>query len=272
MRHWMPKLVYGLNQPPQSELISKFGGLPWGLPVELWPNCKECGRPMHFLAQLTHQPPMLDIGEDQVLHAFICNFDSICSFWDADAGANAVTLLARNRLGTGLTPYPADRVPAEETDSQPTMFLDLHLQDWEAFDDHLTDDQLPLFYDPEAFWDLPDDVAHPHDFDLVMSNKAGPIPYWTGNGPSPRLANTEIILQVTGDNMPVFDTPPDRESIVASYGNTPVDNVQILEPMFGQIDGGHSYVNWANFCSDGTGFIFREQTPNGLRYGLEILR
>lgn len=273
MRHWFPKLVYGLNQKPQTDLLTKFGGLPWGLPTELWPICAECGRPMHFLAQLQHSAPMLDLGEGKVLHAFMCNFDSICSAWDTDSGANAVFLLERSDLGSSLTPYPAHLVDPKKIEGQFTVFLDLQLIGWDAFEDKLTNDQKPLFYDYDEFWKLDDEIAHPGNFDLMKDNKAGPIPYWTGNGPSERLRKANIFLQITGDMMPVQDTPPSRTAMQSAPGTSWVWEGKTMTPAFGQTDGdGTSVAYWANFCSDGTGFFFHEETPDGRRYGLEILR
>lgn len=273
MRHWSLRLAYGLNQKEQTTLIDKFGGLPWGLPTELWPICAECGRPMQFLAQLQHSPPMLDFGEGQVLHAFLCNFNSICAAYDTDSGANAVFLLDGSQLGAGLTDYPAHLVDAEQIHGQYTAFLEMRLTGWQPFDDALTEDQIPLFYDYSSFWAMDDEAAFPGDFDLLQANKAGPFPYWTGNGPSPRLAKTRIFLQITGDMMPVDDIPPAEEAIRAAPGVSWLWEGRVMVPGFGQsFECEESLCNWANFCSDGTGFFFRENTPAGTRYGLEILR
>lgn len=230
---------------------------------------------MHFLAQLEHSVPMLDLGEGQVLHAFMCNFDSICSAWDADSGANSVFLLDKFDLGTGLTPYPAQLVKLEEIDGQFTAFLELHLIGWDVFEDQLTNAQKTIFYDYDEFWKLEYETACPGDFDKNKHNKAGPIPYWTGNGPSQRLKHTNIFLQITGDAMPVKDTPPSIESMRAAPGTSWTWEGKTMTPLFHEDedeDGDTSVAYWANFCSDGTGFFFHEETPDGRRYGLEILR
>lgn len=227
---------------------------------------------MHFLAQLEHSAPMLTLGEGQVLHAFICNFDSICSAWDADSGANGVFLLEKLSLGTGLTSYPTHVVEPKDIEGQSTAFLELRLHGWEPFEDQLTSDQKPLFYDYEAFWKLDDETASPGNYDILKDNKAGPIPYWTGNGPSNRLSKTEIFLQITGDAMPVLDTPPEIAAMEAAPGTSWVWEGKTMTPMFSEEIDDLSIVYWANFCSDGTGFFFTEETSNGRRYGLEILR
>lgn len=273
MRHWFPKLTYGVNQEPQTELIDKFGGLPWGFPTKLWPNCAECGRPMHFLAQLQDAAPMLEFGKNNVLHAFKCNFNSICSAWSTDSGANAVFVLDKSKLGSGMTHYPAHLCDPKSIEGQSTTFLELRLDGWKAFDDRLMEDQRPVFFDYDSFWALDDETAHPGNFEICKDNKAGPIPYWTGNGPSGRLSKTTIFLQITGDMMPVRDTPPEPKAVLAAPGTSWVWQGETMIPSFSQDENdGTSVVYWANFCSDGTGFFFYEETPEGRRYGLEILR
>tara|TARA_R110000751_G_scaffold292626_1_gene399976 strand:- start:20883 stop:21569 length:687 start_codon:yes stop_codon:yes gene_type:complete len=228
---------------------------------------------MHFLAQIEHSAPMLDLGEGKVLHAFKCNFDSVCSFWDTDSGANAVFLLDKSELGSGLTPYPAHRVEPAKIYGQSTAFLELRLIGWDAFDDQLTKDQKPYFYDYDAFWELDDNTAHPSDFDVMKDNKAGPIPYWTGNGPSERLKKVEIFLQITGDAMPVQDIPPSVAAMQSAPGVSWIWEGKTMTPMFSDTEAdGTSTVYWANFCSDGIGYFFYEENPGGRRYGLEILR
>lgn len=228
---------------------------------------------MHFLAQLKDAAPMLELGENHVLHAFMCNFDSICSSWDADSGASAVFVLDMSELDADLTPYPAHLVDPGKTEGQSTNFLELRLSGWEAFDDNLTEDQKPLFFDYDSFWALDDETAFPGNFELRKDNKAGSIPYWTGNGPSRRLSKTNIFLQITGDMMPVQDTPPEPAAILAAPGTSWVWEGETKVPLFSQQNiEGTSIVYWANFCSDGTGFFFHEETPTGRKYGLEILR
>ena len=84
-------------------LVPKLGGLPWGLPVRLWPVCKECGRPMSHLAQLPAAAPELPLAQGEVLFLFKCEWDSVCSFWELDAGANAAFTVPQSALGTLAT-------------------------------------------------------------------------------------------------------------------------------------------------------------------------
>ena len=63
MEIYKPKFSLGTLSDPQSELKSKFGGSPWGFPKEKWPSAD-----LVLLAQLVHDPPMIDLGGDFVLH------------------------------------------------------------------------------------------------------------------------------------------------------------------------------------------------------------
>src|SRR5215813_8364744 len=58
--NFIPRFEVATLQPPQMRLIPKFGGLPWGLPADMWPRCRECSMPMALLAQLPHHGPALE--------------------------------------------------------------------------------------------------------------------------------------------------------------------------------------------------------------------
>jgi hypothetical protein len=98
----------------------RTGGVPLVPEGFVWPNCRECGRPMQFLAHLP-----LHFGTVAV---FFCQNDpGMCDDWDATGGANgafvfsghltAATVPAEGEtlLGavTALRPHPAD-VPTAE--------------------------------------------------------------------------------------------------------------------------------------------------------------
>jgi len=274
MQHWTPDFVFGLNAPAQDRLLSKLGGLPWGLPEKDWPNCKECGRPMHFLAQIKHEPPMIDLGDEKaVLHAFKCDFGSICSFYDTDMGCNAVFVRSEAELGTELIPYPIHRIGEEATEGEATTLLELRLTGWNPFNDVLTNEHIAVFHDYDAHFALDDATAFPNDFDHLRYTKAGPIPYWSGNGPSLRLKETETFFQLTGDYLLVKDAPPSTERRLADETACWVWNNQIMTPLCEPSDKpNETNVVWANFCSDGIGFFFREKRGDTTEYGLEILR
>ena len=211
---------------PQGKpgLTPKLGGLPWGLPLALWPTCRECGEPMTMVAQLPvrgglDHVELLRARSDlmgQVLHIFKCERDSICNFWEAEDGANAAFFVPESELGTG------EVAPPEPT---PPILPDVWIEGWTPYDDVISNEQAAMFLDEEAYWKLPEEVAAPHDNDCDYATKIGGVPFWTGNGPM-RIpdASFQYILQID----------------------------QILHVTGGDED----YLTFGNFCSDGTGFLF----------------
>jgi hypothetical protein len=98
----------------------RTGGVPLVPDGFVWPNCRECGGPMRFLAHLP-----LDLGAVAV---FFCQNDpGMCDDWDATAGANrafvfkgrlapaTVPAEGETLLGavTALRPHPGDAPTAE---------------------------------------------------------------------------------------------------------------------------------------------------------------
>ncbi len=79
MRSYQPilRLAPGTSAPA---LRAKFGGLPWGVPPQRWPVCRECGHPMSSLAQipvrghLDYAGPLAGRPDlaGKVLHVFTC--------------------------------------------------------------------------------------------------------------------------------------------------------------------------------------------------------
>lgn len=170
-------------------LVAKLGGLPWGLPVGLWPVCRECDRPMSHLAQLP-AADAIAIGEDEVLFVFKCEWDSVCSFWEADGGANFVFTVARSSLGDDPTP-----VPTEAPDGPPAVLRELAIEGWRAGDDGAPTELEDAFYDYERHRVLPAEIAHPHDWASAWRTKAGGAPYWTANG-VPETLPGRLLLQL----------------------------------------------------------------------------
>ena len=203
-------------------LVPKLGGLPWGLPARLWPICKECERPMSHLAQLPADAAALAVNEDEVLFLFKCEWDSVCSFWDHDGGANAAFTVPRTALGDSPTAAP---VAGDE--GPPVELPELGITQWKAADDGAPPQMEDDFYDYGRHNALPDDIAHPHDWAGAWRTKSGGVPYWTANG-AQGMPPGRLLLQI--------------------------DN-------WVEVDGAN--VEVANFCSDGTAYVFvdRAQTP-----------
>ncbi|MEY4562008.1 MAG: hypothetical protein RLZZ618_1285, partial [Pseudomonadota bacterium] len=215
-------------------LVHKLGGLPWGLPASLWPTCDECGRPMSHLGQfpalaLEPNAPVLPIGQDEVLFVFKCEWDSVCSFWDFADGANRVFCLPRKELGSSPTQPPA--VQAQEDGEEFRILPELGIARWLARDDGAPVELEEAFYDYARHNDLPDDIAHPHDWASEWRTKFGGVPYWTANGAQgqPSIPPGRLLLQI--------------DSWVT-------------------MDDGSQTVEVANFCSDGTAYVFIDSTQS----------
>ena len=236
-------------------LVAKLGGLPWGLPADLWPICRECGRPMSHLAQLPADPPILPLAENEVLFIFKCEWDSICSFWESDGGANAVFTVPRQRLDdaptapppvTGNEPAPGARQaaaritpsPLLEENEQIPVLQELGLTRWIEGDDGVPAELEDAFYDYDRHNALPDEVAYPPDFDSALCTKAGGVPVWTPATGAQFIPPGRLLLQI--------------------------DTWIRLE------DG--SDVEVANFCSDGIAYIFIDRTQSPPSYAMRINR
>jgi len=96
--------------------VDKFGGPPWGLDPAAWPRCSACGGVQTHLAQLSHHPEHLDLGEPgRALLLFMCyHVPGGCPTWEAGAGADARLILDAHQVGVGLTPPPGEELTALE--------------------------------------------------------------------------------------------------------------------------------------------------------------
>ena len=171
--------------------------------------------------------PALPLQADEVLYAFKCEWDSICSFWEEDGGANAVFTVPRAELADGPT-----APPAHAEDGAPEILPELVVADWRIADDGAPAELESAFYDYGLHEGLPDEIAHPHDWASEWRTKFGGVPYWTANGAQGVPAG-RLLLQI--------------------------DNWVQLE------DGGGAEV--ANFCSDGTAYIFVDRSEWRTKFG-----
>lgn len=228
-------------------LVHKFGGLPWGLPARLWPICEECGRPMSHLGQFPAcspdpNAPVLPIGQDEVLFLFKCEWGSVCSFWDFAEGANRVFSLPRRELGEVPTQPPA--VPTREGGEALSILPELGITLWLAQDDGAPVELEEAFYDYGRHTDLPDEIAYPHDGAFEWRTKFGGVPYWTVNGAQgqPSVPPGRLLLQI--DNW----------------------------VKMGEGGEGGQAVEVANFCSDGTAYVFIDSTQSPPVFSMIINR
>jgi hypothetical protein len=184
---------------------------------------------MALVAQLLHDPPMLDLGDDRhVLHLFQCPTAG-CSSYECDAGCTAGVILGKDELGSSPTEAPRDIHPTGQIYVKMTgpdaiapqeiwkipLNGELWLSHWEAHDDGIPQNMGPAFFDSAAFEQLPDCHRHPFNFDLRWNTKTGSAPYWSGNGvgyTADRIRQPPyaFLMQISG-SIPVAGQVPEAD-------------------------------------------------------------
>ena len=175
MKYFVPELALGALLPPQTQLCDKIGGLPWGLPVEKWPLCRECGNPQTHLATFLHSAERLDLGaEGRAVLIFQCGHspnETDCETSVADSGANAVVFLDAHELGSGLTQPPLPGTPKE---------VEMRVREWVEQEDLVTEELEPYFYKTDGFWEFQE--AHEAVIDSIRDGaRLGGVPDWVQN-------------------------------------------------------------------------------------------
>lgn len=259
MRYFVPKVVLGVLLPEQHALEDKFGGLPWGLPVERWPYCKACSKPQSLLAQLTHHPTRLDLGrEGRVLFVFQCDHNpGGCPTWVGESGANACFVMESHELGTGLTDTPT---------FETTIEVEARVMEWVERDDGLTSDECGTFWSDEKLAAMSDEAR-----DRVYSGtKIGSVPSWLQSAEEGPKSPWSFIAQI--DCCHQFDgAPPDAEQL-GSVVTRQVDGKYVHEEPFIKKRGAPPWVSvrersWicdaANFGDMGRAYVFvsRDSEP-----------
>ncbi|SFB42631.1 hypothetical protein SAMN03159496_03603 [Rhizobium sp. NFR07] len=254
MRFYRPKFQLAALQPPQDRLVSKLGGRPWGFPQSRWSICSDCGDPMSMVAQLEHALPMIDLGvPGSVLHLFYCA-NMLCMSYGDPTSCEAVVLRCEE-ISSGLTEQPLNK------DGEQVVNDEVWIAGWGTHDDPVTLQQLPSFYHDQAHRKLPEEIAHPYDFDLGWYTKAGGAPYWTGHG---------VTLDPSHTPFPPFELLLQIHETVYLEGEVPVEelvdnSINLFEHT--SFDRVAYCVNFANLGT-GTGFIFidRSSTPPLVRW------
>jgi len=228
--------------------------------------------PMGLLAQLPHHGPVLDLGDARwVLHLFQC-MTAGCFTWSYDGGCNAAFTLPRESLGEGLTQAPP--APTENP-----MHGELWITGWQEHEDAIPHDMRPAYFDVDAFSALPHILQFPHDFGCRLLTKTGGVPYWTRRaGPSGfPPAPFDYLMQID-TLIPIPGRLPDPSALgcdVYEHGANgqqmearPVPSVAKREnaawgAMQERERDDEYHVEFANFGSDGTAYVFidRQTTP-----------
>ncbi|MGE0323690.1 MAG: hypothetical protein AB7K71_04350 [Polyangiaceae bacterium] len=86
--------------------LDRVGGAPWGLPLEVWPDCGSCKEPLTFIGQWQHAEGRLDLGgAGTVLYSFLCtNTETMmeCHMHAVEPGGDVIArvVLVENAVAT----------------------------------------------------------------------------------------------------------------------------------------------------------------------------
>lgn len=187
MIYFIPRVQLATLAPPQTSLRSKIGGVPWGLPPGRWPTCCH-GHLQKLVAQLLHEPPMLDLGNPKaVLHLFQCQ---ICLGISDDDTGRAAFIVDRDELGNEPSmPEGYDEV----SELGRPLIGEAFLEGWERHDDGIPESRLSEFFDERKLWALHDEFPNVRWYDSHNSAKFGGSPRWTGNGPMACGGSSEVL-------------------------------------------------------------------------------
>lgn len=270
MRFFMPRFKIATMMPAQDRLLSKIGGLPWGLPQRLWPTC--CGKPQKLLAQLCHEPQILDLGEvDAVLHLFQC----MECLGIGDESGRAAFIVNQTVLGNGLTMTEGCDLPGDMGEG---LIGEAWIDGWDEGDDGIPESRLEEFFTEKNAWAIHDEFPDMDWFDGHRMTRFGGTPRWTGNGPmNLRLRPFEFLFQLNNDLY--ASGPPPTPDMVGCDVYTFADS-RLVKPGPGMrrqnapwiVKYDHSSNDYAfeftNLGTDGTVFVFIDRTrkPHAVRW------
>lgn len=192
MKYYLPVFKLGVLCSPQTQIEDKLGGLPWGLPQNLWPVCKICGKSMGLVAQLLHDDERLNLGRNgRCLFVFMCcNADSQCvATWSSEEGGNSSFVIEPEKLGFGLVAPPDIKNPDsanirvwhncaydQKWEPEQTIWIqtEARITKWESKDDNIPESARSRFLHGAEFNELDEDL-----FNKVYSGtKLGSVPAW----------------------------------------------------------------------------------------------
>jgi hypothetical protein len=271
MRYFAPIFQPATLAKPQTRLISKIGGIPWGIPPKLWPKC--CGKPEKLLAQLRHDPPMLDLGQSgAVLHLFQC---LECLGISNEAGRRAF-IVDQSKLSPGLVTVPDYDAAC---DLGGPLIGEAFIIGWTEKDDRIPQARLPEFFDERQLWSLHEEFKSINWFDPREMSRFGGSPRWTGNGPQgfPRppfefLFQLDNLLFVQGKCPSADDVGCGVTRRTDSKDHTTQPhpgNVRPNAPWGIQSDSSNEYCfEFTNLGTDGTlyAFVNRNRAPYAIEW------
>jgi hypothetical protein len=236
MRYFVPDLRLPGELPKQDSFEEKLGGLPWGIPAEKWPKCRECGKSQSLLAQFLHHPIRLNLGRTgRVLSIFQCNHDpGMCSTWQGDSGANACFVTDEENLVRSLTRVPPDT---------PMIEQEARIVDWIERDDGFTEEQARCFFALESFNKLPQEIIQK----VSMSTKLGGVPAWIQSPDEGPKEGWRFVGQL--DSLYSFQTAP---KVAASD----------VSPDKERWEGRSHYCKGPNFGDGGIAYLFLKDSQD----------
>jgi hypothetical protein len=156
------------------------------------------------------------------------------------------------------------------------MHGELWLTGWQEHEDAIPQHMRPAYFDPRTFGALPEELQFPHDFGYRLRTKTGGVPYWTANGPAKVPRPFDFLMQID-TFVSIQGCLPDPSAIGCDvYAHQPNGQMETLPvpsvakrenapwSAMQELDRDHEYyVEFANFGSDGTAYVFidRETTP-----------
>jgi hypothetical protein len=243
MRYFVPDIRLAEELPAQAAMQDKLGGRPWGLPLDRWPECADCGKSQSLLAQFSHHAERLDLGrEGRVLHLFQCNHDpGMCQTWEGGAGANACFVTEPEDMWAGLTPLPGDA---------PVVEREVRILAWVAREDGISPEQESAFYSDGAYFKLPREIT-----DRVGTiTKLKGLPFWI-QSPSEAPA-AEDGWQFAGQLDSAY-----------SFLQAPAKPTQGVVPETDGWEGRSHVCEGPNFGDGGIGYIFLRKAEDGVVHG-----
>ncbi len=260
MRYFTPTFKIASLTGDPDRLVSKIGGVPWGLPADLWPSC--CGCPQKLLAQFRHEPPMLDLGSSgSVLYLFHCL--ECCGF---DECGHSALIVEASKLGEEPVRVPGyDHV----CDLGGPLIGEFLLDGWTENDDGI-------------YWTLENEFPDIDFLDPLVRTRFGGVPRWTVNGPGQvPPAPFEFLFQI--NNYLYFDGPAPQADevgcVVAGCLQPSGERVTVLPQsdrkkanapwgIMNEPEWGLHSAEFTNLASDGIIYVFidRTQTPHAVQW------
>ncbi|RAL25600.1 hypothetical protein [Thermoflavimicrobium daqui] len=259
MRYYVPELYLGTLLPGSTQFVEQYGGLPWGLAPEKWPNCKECGKPMSLIAQFCHHKERLNLGkEGRVLYLFQCEQnEGNCATWDADCGANAVVILEPEQVKGGTTFAPLEDIE---------ILPEARIVNWIEKEDGVPNQWVEGLLDGDQYHEWFLDGVIPEE---IESTKLGGFPEWLQ---WPQAYGKPYYFAGQIDSGLKVMIPPEEEIYlerkVSDYG----DHYYEITPNIGekfwvymdQSDQSEEpiySIDFANFADSGIGYLFIDPDP-----------